>query len=224
MLSEMMCRRSCQKQQQQQQQQQQDGKGAPQRDPSSRRRHGWSKSCRGRLQGRRTGGGGWPRGRNHQHPHHHHPHHHHPLKLKRPVMSLRPVNVKGNRARGMRAPKNTNQFLMHEKYQMLHMRSDSVGSDSGSSSDSDMELTDMDSYLGVLENARGALLDSPNPHGSTTPPGQILVLHEDGLRLQEDSLRLQEDSMQYFPSEDDLIQSQNFMQRDFVEFCDILTS
>lgn len=159
-------------------------------------------------------------------------------------MSLRPINVKGNRARGMRAPKNTNQFLMHEKYQMLHMRSDSVGSDSGSSSDSDMELTDMDSYLGVLENARGALLDSPNPHSSTTPPGQILVLHEDSLhlhedslhlhedslrlhkdslRLQDDSLRLQEDSMQYFPSEDDLIQSQNFMQRDFVEFCDILT-
>ncbi|KAE8298810.1 hypothetical protein D5F01_LYC03315 [Larimichthys crocea] len=160
----------------------------------------------------------------HQHAQRHHPHYHHPLHLQRPAMSLRPVNVKGNRARGMRAPKNTNQFLMHEKYQMLHMRSDSVGSDSGSSSDSDMELTDMDSYLGVLENARGALLDSPNPHGSTTPPGQILVLHEDSLRLQEDSLRLQEDSMQYFPSEDDLIQSQNFMQRDFVEFCDILTS
>lgn len=225
MLSEMMCRRSCQ-----QQQQQQDEKGAPQRDPSSRRKHGWSKSCRGRLQGRRRGGGGWPRGRNysHQHPQRHH---HHPLHLQRPVMSLRPINVKGNRARGMRAPKNTNQFLMHEKYQMLHMRSDSVGSDSGSSSDSDMELTDMDSYLGVLENARGALLDSPNPHDSTTPPGQILVLHEDSLelqadslRLQEHSLRLQEDSMQYFPSEDDLIQSQNFMQRDFVEFCDILTS
>ncbi|KAI9549100.1 hypothetical protein NQZ68_003635 [Dissostichus eleginoides] len=116
----------------------------------------------------------------------------------------------------MRAPKNTNQFLMHEKYQMLHMRSDSVGSDSGSSSDSEVELTDMDSYLGVLENARGALLDSPNPHSSTAPPGQIVVLHED-------SLRLQEDSMQYFPSEDDLMQSQNFMQRDFVEFCDILT-
>lgn len=124
----------------------------------------------------------------------------------------------------MRAPKNTNQFLMHEKYQMLHMRSDSVGSDSGSSSDSDVELTDMDSYLGVLENARGALLDSPNPHGSTTPPGQFLVLHGDSLRLHEDSLRLQEDSMQYFPSEDDLMQSQNFMQKDFVEFCDILTS
>ncbi|KAI3369296.1 hypothetical protein L3Q82_007550 [Scortum barcoo] len=211
----MMCRRSCQ--QQQQQQQQQDGKGGPQRDPSSRRKHDWSKSCKGRLHGRRTGGGGWPRGRNHQHPQRHHPHYHHPRHLQRPEMSLRPVNVKGNRARGMRAPKNTNQFLMHEKYQMLHMRSDSVGSDSGSSSDSDVELTDMDSYLGVLENARGALLDSPNPHSSTTPPGQILVLHED-------SLRLQEDSMQYFPSEDDLMQSQNFMQRDFVEFCDILTS
>ncbi|XP_045885209.1 uncharacterized protein wu:fb55g09 [Micropterus dolomieu] len=223
MLSEMMCRRSCQ---QQQQQQQQDGKGAPQRDLSSRRKHGWSKSCRGRLQGRRTGGGGWPRERNHPHQHlqRHHPHHNHPRQLQRPVLSLRPVNVKGNRARGMRAPKNTNQFLMHEKYQMLHMRSDSVGSDSGSSSDSDVELTDMDSYLGVLENARGALLDSPNPHGSTTPPGQFLVLHGDSLRLHEDSLRLQEDSMQYFPSEDDLMQSQNFMQKDFVEFCDILTS
>ncbi|XP_054473452.1 coiled-coil domain-containing glutamate-rich protein 1 [Anoplopoma fimbria] len=237
MLSEMMCRRSCQ--------QQQDGKGGPQRDPSSRRKHGWSKSCRGRLQGRRTGGGGWPRGRNHQQPpQRHHPHHNHPRHFPRPGISLRPVNVKGNRARGMRAPKNTNQFLMHEKYQMLHMRSDSVGSDSSSSSDSEVELTDMDSYLGVLENARGALLDSPNPHSSTSPTGQIVVLqddslrlqddslrlqddslrlHEDSLRLHEDSLRLQEDSMQYFPSEDDLIKSQNFMQRDFVEFCDILT-
>ncbi|KAM7401660.1 hypothetical protein PAMP_016956 [Pampus punctatissimus] len=224
MLSETICTKSCQ---QQQQQQQQTGKEAPQKDAASRRKHAWAKSCRGRLQGRRTGGGGWPRGRNHHHHHQHlqrhHPHNH-PRHLQRPVMSLRPVNIKGNRARGMRAPKNTNQFLMHEKYQMLHMRSDSVGSDSGSSSDSDVELTDMDSYLGVLENARGALLDSPNPHSSTTPPGQVLVLHEDRLRLQEDSLRLQEDSMQYFPSEDDLMQSQNFMQRDFVEFCDILTS
>lgn len=145
-------------------------------------------------------------------------------------MSLRPVNVKGNRARGMRAPKNTNQFLMHEKYQMLHMRSDSVGSDSGSSSgcDSDTELTDMDSYLGVLENARGGLLDSPNAHGSKSPPGQFLVVRAQQAqqaqqRPEEESLRIQEDSMQYFPSEDDLIQSQNFMQRDFVEFCDILT-
>ncbi|XP_034724876.1 uncharacterized protein wu:fb55g09 [Etheostoma cragini] len=216
MLSEMMCRRSCQ--------QQQDGKEAPQRDPSIRRKHGWSKSCKGRLQGRRTGQGGWPKGRNHhQHPQRHPPHRYpQPQHFQRPVMSLRPVNVKGNRARGMRAPKNTNQFLMHEKYQMLHMRSDSVGSDSSSCSDSDLELTDMDSYLGVLENARGALLDSPNPHGSTAPPGQIVVLH-DSLHLQDHSLRLQEDSMQYFPSEDDLIQSQNFMQRDFVEFCDILT-
>lgn len=204
MLSEMMCRRSCQ--------QEQDGKGAPREPSGPRRRQSWSKSCRGRLQGRRTGGGGWPRGRNH---HQHHQQRHHPFN--RQVMALRPVNVTGIRARGMSAPENTNQFLMHEKYQMLHMRSDSVGSDSGSGSDSDVELTDMDSYLGVLENARGALLDSPNPHGSATPPGQMVV-------LQGDSVRLQEDSMQYFPSEDDLIQSQNFMQRDFVEFCDILTS
>ncbi|XP_040060677.2 uncharacterized protein LOC120835646 [Gasterosteus aculeatus] len=219
MLAEMMCRRSCL---QQQQQQQQEGKGPPQRDPSSRRKHGWSKSCRGRQQGRRTGGGGgWPRGRNHQqhpqrHQPHHHQYHHAPRHFPRPVGSLRPVNVKGNRAKGMRAPKNTNQFLMHEKYQMLHMRSDSVGSDSGSGSDSDVELRDLYSYLSALENARGALLDSTDPHGPVPPAGQMVV-------LQEDSLRPQEDSMQYFPSEDDLIKSQNFMQRDFVEFCDILT-
>uniref|UniRef100_A0A3Q1HE75 Uncharacterized protein n=1 Tax=Anabas testudineus TaxID=64144 RepID=A0A3Q1HE75_ANATE len=168
-----------------------------------------------RRNNRGGGGGGWQKGRNHHHPH---PQRHHQSRhIQRPVLSLRPVNVKGNVARGMRAPKNTNQFLMHEKYQMLHMRSDSVGSDSGCSSDSDLELTDMDSYLGVLENARGALLDSPNPHGSTTPPRHFLVLHED-------SPRMQEDSMQYFPSEDDLMQTQNFMLRDFVEFCDILTS
>ncbi|KAM9408884.1 uncharacterized protein KZ484_001251 [Pholidichthys leucotaenia] len=189
----------------------------------SRKKHSWAKRCRGRVQGRRTGvGGGWPRVGSHRHRHpRHHPHHRgrHP---QRPVLSLRPVN----RARGMQAPKNTNQFLMGEKYEMLHMRSDSVGSDGGSSSDSDMELTDMDSYLGVLENARGALQYSPNPYDSTMPPRPFLVLREVGLHPQESlllqgsSLRLQEESMQYFPSEDDLMQSQNFMQKDFVEFCE----
>ncbi|XP_023117887.1 coiled-coil domain-containing glutamate-rich protein 1 [Amphiprion ocellaris] len=170
--------------------------------------------------GRRAAGRGGPRGRRA------------PDRL-----ALRPVNVKGNRARGMRAPKNTNQFLMHEKYQMLHLRSDSVGGDS-CSSDSDPDLTDMDSYLGVLENARGALLDSPNPHASS-PPGPFLVLQEglvldqeglvldrEGLVLDQEGLVLdqvlQEDSLQYFPSEDDLLQSQNFMQKDFVDFCDVL--
>ncbi|XP_075992992.1 uncharacterized protein LOC142987917 [Genypterus blacodes] len=202
--------KTCQQPQQPQPQQQR---------PASRRKHRWSKGC---VQGRRAGGGGWTRGRTHHHYHHHqnrrhHPHlqrHQHPRHMQQrqgdgggAAASLRPVNVKGNRARGMRAPMNTNQFLMHEKYQLLHMRSDSVGSDSGSGSDSDTELTDMDSYLGALENARGALLDSTDPLGA---PGQVFVL--------------QEDSLQYFPSEDDLMQSQNFMQRDFVEFCDILTS
>ncbi|KAI1890380.1 hypothetical protein AGOR_G00153130 [Albula goreensis] len=76
------------------------------------------------------------------------------------TVSLRPVNIQGSRAPGMRAPRNTNQFLMHEKYQMMHMRSDSVGTDSGS--DCEMDFADMDSYLGVLENARGALMDSPD--------------------------------------------------------------
>uniref|UniRef100_A0A8C5D552 Uncharacterized LOC114463805 n=1 Tax=Gouania willdenowi TaxID=441366 RepID=A0A8C5D552_GOUWI len=191
MLSETMCRRICQ---------QKDEKEAL----HSPRTQGWSKSCKGRLQRRRMGTSrGWPKQHHHRHPHHHHRH------LQRPKMSLRPLNVKGNRARGMQAPKNTNQFLMHEKYQMLHMHSDSVGSDVHAHSESDVELTDMDSYLCVLENARGALLDSPNPHGPS-------------LHLQENILRLQEDSMPYFPSEDDLMQSQNFMQKDFVEFHELL--
>ncbi|XP_028303406.1 uncharacterized protein LOC114463805 isoform X2 [Gouania willdenowi] len=233
MLSETMCRRICQ---------QKDEKEAL----HSPRTQGWSKSCKGRLQRRRMGTSrGWPKQHHHRHPHHHHRH------LQRPKMSLRPLNVKGNRARGMQAPKNTNQFLMHEKYQMLHMHSDSVGSDVHAHSESDVELTDMDSYLCVLENARGALLDSPNPHGPSAPsPGPFLHLHPDSLHLHQDSLhlhqdslhlhpdklhlhqdklhlqenilRLQEDSMPYFPSEDDLMQSQNFMQKDFVEFHELL--
>lgn len=196
MLSEIMCRRLFLQHRQQ-------GEVGPRR-----------KSCSGRLQGRRTGGGGGARGRN---PFQHHHRHHQLPPTKGP--SLRPVNVKGFRARGMQAPRNTNQFLMQEKYQMQHLRSDSVGSDGSCSSDSDdLELTDMDSYLGVLENARGALLDSPT-HDSWAPPEELLAL-----RRVSAGPGPQEDSMQYFPSEDDLLQSQNFMQRDFLQFCDFLSN
>ncbi|XP_036067992.1 uncharacterized protein wu:fb55g09 [Oryzias melastigma] len=195
MLSEIVCRRSFQLQKQRDEE-------AEAREAAARRTRGCSKGC----SARRAAGGG--RGRQLRH---------HPRRAHPRTVSLRPVNVKGNRARGMRAPKNTNQFLMGEKYQMQHMRSDSVGSDCGCSSDSDAELTDMDSYLGALENARGALPDSPNPHGSTTPPGRLVVLHQGGERV-----GLEEDSMQYFPSEHDLLQSQNFMQKDFAEFCHFL--
>ncbi|XP_051550182.1 coiled-coil domain-containing glutamate-rich protein 1 [Myxocyprinus asiaticus] len=128
------------------------------------------------------------------------------------IVSLRPVNVQGNRAPGMRAPRNTNQFLMHEKYQMMHMRSDSVGTDSGS--DCEMDFVDMDSYLGVLENARGALLDSPELpptfYARQLNPCQSFSFFNFD----------QEESMQYFPSEDDMMQSEDFMQRDFNQFCD----
>lgn len=121
--------------------------------------------------------------------------------------SLRPANVRGKRAPGMRAPRNTNQFLMHEKYQLMHIRSDSVGTDSGS--DYDLDPEDMDSYLGVLENAWGALLDSPDPELPSMcfgPPGFSNMDHED--------------SLQYFPSENDVLESEDFMQRDFKQFCD----
>lgn len=123
--------------------------------------------------------------------------------------SLRPAN----RAPGMRAPRNTNQFLMHEKYQLMHLRSDSVGTDSGS--DCELDSADMDSYLGVLENARGALLDSPDPPPTTTPASYA--------RRRTQTLAFfsfEEESMQYFPSEDDVMQSEDFMRRDFKEFCD----
>uniref|UniRef100_A0A8C3AD02 Uncharacterized protein n=1 Tax=Cyclopterus lumpus TaxID=8103 RepID=A0A8C3AD02_CYCLU len=192
-LSKMMCRKSCPQQQQQQQQQQPlDGKGAPQRDPSSRRKQGWSKSCRGRMQGRRAGGKGWPRGRNQQQQQQQQ------LDGKgAPQRDPSSCRKQGwsKTCRG-RAPKNTNQFLMNDKYQMLR--------------------SDMVSYLGVPENAGGALLDSPNPHGSPPPPRQIVRLHKD---VDVDDVCMQEDDMQYVPSEDDL----NYTQKDFDEFCDSLT-
>lgn len=133
---------------------------------------------------------------------------------------LRPVNIKGNRAPGMRAPRNTNQFLMHEKYQMMHMRSDSVGTDSGS--DCEMDFADMDSYLGVLENARGALMDSlelsPPPLGLFCPPQLVKC---DAFAF-DFAVLDQEESLPYFPSEDDANQTEDFMQRDFNEFCDTI--
>ncbi|XP_060691121.1 uncharacterized protein wu:fb55g09 [Hemiscyllium ocellatum] len=118
---------------------------------------------------------------------------------------LRPVNVRGNRAPGMRAPRNTNQFLMHEKYQLMHMRSDSTGSDSGSEIEVDM---DIDSYLGVLENARGALDCTMSP------------LSDDNLLRFRFFEQIDHDqSLQYFPSEDDVVKSERFMRQDFAAFC-----
>ncbi|KAJ7398319.1 hypothetical protein BTVI_126423 [Pitangus sulphuratus] len=127
----------------------------------------------------------------------------------RVLLSLRPVNVLGRRAPGMRAPRNTNQFLMREKYQLMHLRSDSVGTESGGS-DCEMDPLDMDSYLGVLENARGALMECAGQPGpaARSPPARAGA---------EGSP--QEESQQYFPSEDDVIESELFMERDFHEFC-----
>ncbi|XP_041727313.1 coiled-coil domain-containing glutamate-rich protein 1 [Coregonus clupeaformis] len=180
--------------------------------------------------GRRQQGYRGKRGRVHGPLHHHHPHHPRQFyRQNRPTQrpprlmtSLRPVNIKGNRAPGMRAPRNTNQFLMHEKYQMMHMRSDSVGTDSGS--DCETDSTDMDSYLGVLENARGALLDSPDL--TTTParffPRELAKCQQLPFFSLEDLYQEEQESnsMQYFPSENDVMQSEDFMQKDFNDFCD----
>lgn len=130
----------------------------------------------------------------------------------RVLLSLRPVNEMGRRAPGMRAPRNTNQFLMGEKYQMMHLRSDSVGTDSGGS-DGEMDPLGMDSYLGVLENARGALLDGP---AAPSPPAQPSPGRPSRPCLEGAH---QEDSLQYFPSENDVMESETFMERDFQEFC-----
>lgn len=145
----------------------------------------------------------------------------------RVLLSLRPVNMMGKRAPGMRAPRNTNQFLMREKYQLMHLRSDSVGTESGGS-DCEMDPLDMDSYLGVLENARGALMDCPAAEDSPprrarplAPPAADLPSQAPGLRFLGSCLEgvLQEESLQYFPSEDDVIESEIFMEKDFQEFC-----
>lgn len=130
----------------------------------------------------------------------------------RVLLSLRPVNVLGRRAPGMRAPRNTNQFLMREKYQLMHLRSDSVGTESGGS-DCEMDPLDMDSYLGVLENARGALMECAGEAGpvACSPPAAG--------RTGAAAAPPQEESQQYFPSEDDVIESELFMERDFDEFC-----
>lgn len=142
-----------------------------------------------------------------------------PCAPRRPV-TLRPVNVRGHRAKGMRAPENTNQFLMTEKYRLQALRSDSV--DSGSDC-SDAELTDMDTYLGAWENAHGALLD---PDTGDTRDRDSRDRGDTARRLQTAGtvLFVGEDSVQYFPSEDDLNLSDNFMYRDFTEFCHIVTS
>ncbi|KAM4650356.1 coiled-coil domain-containing glutamate-rich protein 1 [Discoglossus pictus] len=163
--------------------------------------------------------------------------------------SLRPVNMMGSRAPGMRAPRNTNQFLMSEKYQMLKLRSDSVGTECSGGSDSEMDPLDMDSYLGVLENAHGALLEhhdpepccssSSSPLSPSTPlcwspfrvggdirpqgrsdklttPTAASALFRGGGAILELRGELSE---QYYPSEDDVLESENFMERDFQEFC-----
>lgn len=110
----------------------------------------------------------------------------------------------------MRAPRNTNQFLMREKYQLMHLRSDSVGTESGGS-DCEMDPLDMDSYLGVLENARGALMDAVEDTRTCGPAASSPPAPGWGPP--------QEESQQYFPSEDDVIESELFMERDFDEFC-----
>uniref|UniRef100_A0A8C6V4C1 Uncharacterized protein n=1 Tax=Neogobius melanostomus TaxID=47308 RepID=A0A8C6V4C1_9GOBI len=122
---------------------------------------------------------------------------------------LRPVNVRGHSAKGMRAPENTNQFLMTEKYRLHALRSDSVDSDV----DSDAERADLDAYLCAWEDAHGALLDPDTTGTEWTGNRRDRRGRERGTEGQWG-----EDSAQYFPSEDDLNHSDNFMDRDFAEF------
>lgn len=86
----------------------------------------------------------------------------------------------------------------------MHMRSDSTGNDSGSEIELDI---DIDSYLGVLENARGGL------DYTTSLPCDDNLLHFEFESVDQDQ------SIQYFPSEDDVVKSERFMLRDFAAFC-----
>lgn len=131
----------------------------------------------------------------------------------------------GSRAPGMRAPRNTNQFLMHEKYQLMRMRTDSVATESSGSSDDEFDYLDVDSYLRVLEDARGALLDHPCPvlqslSFNGIAPSTSSPLHFSPLT--EELSVAQEESLQYFPSEEDLVKTMNFMEKDFNDFFNTL--
>ncbi|KAL8194666.1 UNVERIFIED_CONTAM: hypothetical protein K2H54_028433 [Gekko kuhli] len=108
--------------------------------------------------------------------------------------------------------------------ELMHLRLDSVDIKSGGS-DCEMDLLDMDSYLGILENARGVLLDCPASKES--PPTLALSLTAGVLSSQPLRLRsfggdlkamLQEESLRYFLSQDDFIESELFMERNF-QFC-----
>lgn len=205
--------------------QQQLKEGAPRRGCSRAR---WPRCWRGRAPtfSRKLLGG-------RAHAHYQQPHGRASPRCYRPtrprvLLSLRPVNMMGKRAPGMRAPRNTNQFLMREKYQLMHLRSDSVGTES-SGSDCEMDPLDMDSYLGVLENSRGALMDfaEDSRSSSWSPPASSAAAGAEPSSQQQlrffggglADVHQEETSLQYFPSEDDVIESEIFMERDFHEFC-----
>lgn len=151
---------------------------------------------------------------------------HRGLQRTRPhTIILRPINLMGSRAPGMRAPRNTNQFLMHEKYQLMRMRTDSVVTESSGSSDDEFDTLDVDSYLRVLEDARGALLDHTCPVLQSTSCNGIAPSTSTPLQfslLTEEAVEAQEESLQYFPSEDDVVKTLNFMEKDFNDFFNTL--
>ncbi|XP_067856131.1 uncharacterized protein wu:fb55g09 [Heptranchias perlo] len=66
-----------------------------------------------------------------------------------PRALLRPVNVNGKRAPGMRAPRNTTQFLMHEKYQELKKQAADCPNYWEEEGDSMLD------YLSYFEHSRG---------------------------------------------------------------------
>ncbi|KAK2534382.1 hypothetical protein Q9233_004226 [Columba guinea] len=80
----------------------------------------------------------------------------------------------------MRAPRNTNQFLMREKYQLMHLRSDSVGTESGGS-DCEMDPLDMDSTEMMGGSCPGDIYISLGSINYYYDKGQLVIVSAKGL-------------------------------------------
>uniref|UniRef100_A0A4W3IL68 Uncharacterized protein n=1 Tax=Callorhinchus milii TaxID=7868 RepID=A0A4W3IL68_CALMI len=105
---------------------------------------------------------------------------------------LRPVNLNGKRAPGMRAPKNTTQFLMHEKYQELKRQA-------AAQCPKHWEGDSMLDYLSYFEYSRGSFERA----------------NAESLGQGERGHLSQSASEHYCSSERDLDRTETFLKRNF---------
>ncbi|XP_067906382.1 uncharacterized protein wu:fb55g09 [Heterodontus francisci] len=106
---------------------------------------------------------------------------------------LRPVNINGKRAPGMRAPRNTTQFLMHEKYQELKKQAADCPSYWQEEGDG------MIGYLFYLDHSRGGLEQTNTESLKSGEHGQLS----------------QSVPEQYSSAEKDVDRTETFLKRNF---------